>query len=780
MTIVTVSVSVMLTLAAGGPAAAGPARATGAAATAAAPGDPAPPATSAIPVASWTFELNRLEALLSRVAVGDEAAFMKLTTGLAALRADVEVMLRAFPPAAGATPPWLEAAAPLPDLGACAAEVGRLRAAIQRVERALQSGGDGAFYLGRVDVAVTANAPATAGAAPVPAGAAVVDAATIRTHEKVGLGDALALVPGITAARIGQRNEGSIYVRGFDIRQVPVFIDGIPVYTPYDGYADLDRFTTFDVAELRVSTGFSSVLYGANALGGAINVITRRPTGRIDGLVAASLGSGPSRRVYGDAGTQVGRWYATAGGSWLEADAYALSGAFQPVAAEDGGDRDNAYRRDAKFNGKLGVTARAGDEYALSYVGQRGRKGNPIYAGSDTAVRARYWKWPYWDKDSLYLVTRTNLGRAGYARGRVFHDTYDNALYAYDDRTFTTQTRSSSFRSLYHDDTYGGSIEWGAPIGRRQIVRAAAHVKDDRHQEHNVGEPIQRKHGRTVSVGVEDTLTVTSRLSVVAGISADWQTTSKAEHLDRGAIVHLPMGDARGLNPQVGIFAGVPWGTLRATVSRKTRLPSLKDRYSYRSGTAVPNPDLAPERATTLEAGYQGALGRRASLQASVFHSRITDLIQRFYLSPNLSQQRNIGRASASGFELDARVRPWTAVEVWGSYGFLRRENQSAPAVPLTETPRHKGLASISVEPVAAFRLSATLEFESGRRHTNDAGRVFDVPAFALVSAKATWRLRAGVEMDVSAQNLTDRNYWVADGYPEAGRSVLAGLRYRF
>ena len=48
---------------------------------------------------------------------------------------------------------------------------------------------------------------------------------------------------------------------------------------------------------------------------------------------------------------------------------------------------------------------------------------------------------------------------------------------------------------------------------------------------------------------------------------------------------------------------------VRATVSQKTRLPSMKDRYSYKFGTAMPNPELKPERSTTVETGYQGALG---------------------------------------------------------------------------------------------------------------------------------------------------------------------------
>mgnify|MGYP000927158988 CR=1 FL=1 len=93
---------------------------------------------------------------------------------------------------------------------------------------------------------------------------------------------ALNVLPGVTLSNIGARNESVVFIRGFDLRQVPVFIDGVPVYVPYDGYVDLGRFTTFDLAEINVSKGFSSMLYGPNTLGGAINLVSRKPTEKFE------------------------------------------------------------------------------------------------------------------------------------------------------------------------------------------------------------------------------------------------------------------------------------------------------------------------------------------------------------------------------------------------------------------------------------------------------------------------------------------------------------------
>jgi outer membrane cobalamin receptor len=59
-----------------------------------------------------------------------------------------------------------------------------------------------------------------------PAGASLIEARDIKTYDRLALSEALSLAPGVSFSRIGQRNETTVYVRGFDIRQVPVFIDG--------------------------------------------------------------------------------------------------------------------------------------------------------------------------------------------------------------------------------------------------------------------------------------------------------------------------------------------------------------------------------------------------------------------------------------------------------------------------------------------------------------------------------------------------------------------------
>jgi len=99
----------------------------------------------------------------------------------------------------------------------------------------------------------------------------------MRLFDRNDLADAVNLLPGVTLSETGARNEKMVFIRGFDIKHVPIFLDGIPIYVPYDGYPDLSRFNTFDLSEVIVSKGFTSVLYGPNTMGGAINMVSRRP-----------------------------------------------------------------------------------------------------------------------------------------------------------------------------------------------------------------------------------------------------------------------------------------------------------------------------------------------------------------------------------------------------------------------------------------------------------------------------------------------------------------------
>ena len=110
-------------------------------------------------------------------------------------------------------------------------------------------------------------------------GGSVVSGDFLQTYNRQSVDQALALIPGTVASNTGgSRNERVIYVRGFDRFQTTISIDGVRVFLPADNRIDFARFLTADLSEIQVSKGYVSVLDGPGGLGGAINLVTVKPT----------------------------------------------------------------------------------------------------------------------------------------------------------------------------------------------------------------------------------------------------------------------------------------------------------------------------------------------------------------------------------------------------------------------------------------------------------------------------------------------------------------------
>jgi iron complex outermembrane receptor protein len=209
------------------------------------------------------------------------------------------------------------------------------------------------FSLGEVQVVGTED-PAGDGAL------AQVSGERADTQFRRNVAEAAALAPGVTLSRVGARGETVALVRGFDSRQVPLFIDGIPVYVPYDGNIDMGRLDVFDMAGLSISKGYSPVIYGPNTLGGAINVVSRRPVQPEELEARAGVNSGNGMEGAVRAGMRRAYGYAQAGVSWRERDYFRVADDFRAVPTQDGGKRDNSDSRDVQISAKLGWTPKGG------------------------------------------------------------------------------------------------------------------------------------------------------------------------------------------------------------------------------------------------------------------------------------------------------------------------------------------------------------------------------------------------------------------------------------
>ena len=607
-----------------------------------------------------------------------------------------------------------------------------------------------------------------------------VDAVEIQRYNAKDVSSALRTLPSLVISGNGSRNESTVYLRGFDLRSVPVFMDGIPVYVPYDGYVDLARFTTYDISKIDVAKGFSSMTYGANTIGGAINLVGMKPTEKFELQAKVGAMSGKGYETNINLGSNLGKMYIQAGFSLLQRDFIQLSSDFDTLKLETDHHRDNSYQKDIKGSLKVGYTPNATDEYSLNYQYSHGSKGNPVYLGTDKNTRVRYWQWPYWDKQSIYYISKTAIGSKSELKARAYYDQFKNKISSYDDNTYSTQNKGSSFNSLYDDYTVGGNIEFASDWNTGNHLRASLHAKNDNHSEHNEGDPIQHFADNTFSLGIENVYKPGSKLSFIPGVSYNLRKSLRAEEYnsDADSISNYPKNKNDALNAQLATYYKISDAiNLSFNIAYKSRFATMKDRYSHRNGSAIPNPDLLSETAINLELASTIELGDKLNFRPELFYSHLNNTIQMVSnVVEDLSQMQNTGESVFKGIDLNVVYQPASVINLYATYSYIRRKNISNPDILFTDVPNHKLFASAEYGIAKKMFLTLSGEYDSERNNASDGTRVS--PGFFVMNFQASYNFKNFITAEAGINNIFDRNYTIQEGYPEAGRNFYAAIYF--
>lgn len=659
----------------------------------------------------------------------------------------------------------------------------------------------------------------------------------IEMFEKKDIGTALGRVPGVRYVAPSGRGRGSgryesgVVIRGFegfgsDDSAVPVFIDGIPAYVPYNYTMDMGRFTTNGLSAISVSKGYSSVLYGPNAMGGVVNIVSQRPTKPLSGNFVLGAGSGETAEAGGIIGTLQEKWYAQAGWSYFNREFINAAEVYEGRDAS-GQEKNTAWKnfatRDRKMEFKFGYTPNTTDEYVVSYLNQAAQKGPR--QGAAGYIEDSTWEWPNWDRWTLSYVSSTNLGDF-FIKPRVFYDKYDNALW------------NGSLLSLYDDYAAGGSMEAGWNMAESNTLKGKFDFKFNQHKRNESADrgglditTVRTLEEQVFFFAVEDTHRFNEHWEVQAGLLySRRQTTFLGGTTDlAGFFEDFPNAasgpkptDDDSLDPQAVLFYNLnKRHSFHYSIAKKIRFQSLREQYSnfsdgrtYSSGTSctrtnpcirltLPNPDLKPEKALHHEIGWKGKLFDRLDIDLAWFYSSNNNMIERStvpdesYSDGSQSGRRyavdtvaNVpGDTRRQGFDLGVEYNVTHRIAVGKSFSYLHSYNKDNPDWRSVQPAYHGSLyASIGLNDWAA--VIPALDYQGRSRVDSGGSRRWNFhQGYALVDLKLsiTPPMHRNISFNIGFENLFNKDYrgWGSyngtdlERYPSPGRYMYANLRYK-
>ena len=611
----------------------------------------------------------------------------------------------------------------------------------------------------------------------------VINAATIDRQHARDLAEALKSAPGIQLHPVTGKEGQEVWLQGIGADRVLVLMDSEPVAPSTGSSVDVTQISVADVQRIEIVKGATSVLYGSNAIGGVVNVITASPDEGWHGRLSFDLGSFGDQNPSGDP-WQLARQRANAqvtyGGDFVDFSA-GVNARFTDGFQVEPDSLRMQGQAGHKINSHLnvGFTLDDNSEYVLGYERYdqklRGlipftRPGQPVRGvfKTDDVVRERFtgrgtWLWD--DGEAIF---------------RVYDENFQN-----DSMPDGLATRNANLKS------FKSGIQINQNAWSNQVWTIGVdYFKEDLDQFVSSRPEPEVNDGReSIEVYVQDEIAL-GNLTLLPG--ARWQTdTDVGQHAVpavNGRYDFLDDGDWR-------VF-------MRGGVGQGYRVANLKERFFIFDHSQIGyviqgNPDLTPESSISYQLGFVVANLNDFQVDVNLFRNDLTDLIDTQIVgfdnesvNPHvIYSYTNVNKARTQGVEVSAQYWPINSLAIVAGYQYLDSDNFTT-GFALNNRPRNQVTLSLDYQTpfdlgiiVIARWLSDQASYETDP-DTNALVNKYVTPAYANLDLKFNQAMGAGVNLYGGIDNILgeqrDFNFDQLDQRPIEGRTVYFGLQYDF
>jgi vitamin B12 transporter len=593
-------------------------------------------------------------------------------------------------------------------------------------------------------VIVTATRIATP-AEQIASSVTVVTAADIAAQDQQTLPQILENMPGLNVVQTGgPGGVTSVFMRGTNSNHVKVLVDGIDVSDPSasgDTF-DFGQYLPGDIARVEVLRGPQSGLYGSDAIGGVINIITKPGAGPLQFNAAAEGGSF-------DTFNQTGSVSGSDSGFSYFADIQHLHAGATPVTPSyllaPGQKRNPDYDDNLTGSTKLG--------YAIIDNLDLGFAGRFTNTTSKTTGDNFLTGFP----ETQQAVNTTN---GYYARGTAHLVLFDGIL----DQTLGfgfTHNHSNNLDPLSGLSNFAGQrakldYQGNIALGEGEVLVIGAD-----HERESIGIPL--KAATTTDAGLAELQSSLGDLNSAVNVRYDSNDQFGDHATFRVAPTYLI--EATGTR-------------LKASVGTGFKAPTLADLFqNFPSFGFFANPNLKPETSTGYDAGFEQALGGSTTFGATFYYNNIRNLIND---NATFTSLTNVGKAITEGVEAFAETKLSDDLSLRADYTYTDAHDADLNQV-LLRRPKHKVTLDARWQAMEQLSLDANLTYVSS---WVDGNRTFTIsrlnaPGYALVNLSATYDLNENLALDGRISNALDQHYQNPTGFLAPSLGWYLGIKVR-